>query len=143
MEACVTAFLSAFILPVDAVVAERSYVVEHRFVEEQKERLLALRREMSEKVEQVQDNVAQGLAPSDATDQEEVAVINNMRQIDMAGGDLFEDRIYEIDQALKRIEDGSYGTCDRCGGPINPERLEAKPWATFCITCQEALDAGG
>jgi RNA polymerase-binding protein DksA len=117
--------------------------VERQFVEAQKERLLALRQEMSEKVEQVQENVAQGLAPSDAIDQEEVAVINNMRQIDMAGGDLFEDRIYEIDQALKRIEDGSYGTCDRCGRPINPERLEAKPWATFCITCQEALDAGG
>jgi RNA polymerase-binding protein DksA len=143
MEACVTLFLSAFILTIDTVVAERSYTVERQFVEAQKERLLALRQEMSEKVEQVQENVAQGLAPSDAIDQEEVAVINNMRQIDMAGGDLFEDRIYEIDQALKRIEDGSYGTCDRCGRPINPERLEAKPWATFCITCQEALDAGG
>ena len=117
--------------------------MERTFIEQQKERLLVLHQEMSEKVEQVQENMAQGLAPSDATNQEEVAVINNMRQIDMAGGDLFEDRLYEIDQALKRIEDGTYGTCDRCGRPINPERLAAKPWATFCITCQEALDAGG
>lgn len=78
--------------------------MEHAFIEGQQERLLAMRQEMTEKVAQVQENVAQGLAPSEATDQEEVAVINNMRQIDMAGGDLFEDRIYEIDQALKRME---------------------------------------
>lgn len=116
--------------------------MERTFIEQQKERLLALRQEMSEKVAQVHDNIAQGLAPSEATDQEEVAVVNNMRQMDMAGGYLFEDRIYEIDNALKRIAEGSYDTCERCGRPINPERLEAKPWATFCITCQEALDAG-
>lgn len=116
--------------------------MERTFIEQQKERLLAFRREMVEKVEQVHENMVQGLAPSDATNQEEVAVINHMRQIDMAGGDLFADRIYEIDHALQRIEEGTYERCERCGRPINPERLEAKPWSTFCIICQEALDAG-
>jgi DnaK suppressor protein len=116
--------------------------MERTFIEQQKERLLALRQEIEHDLQQVHENIAQGLAPSEATDQEEVAVINNMRQIDMAGGDLFEDRLYEIDHALKAIKEGAYGTCERCGRPINPERLEAKPWATFCITCQAALDAG-
>jgi DnaK suppressor protein len=39
----------------------------------------------------------------------------------------------EIDGALARIDDGTYGLCERCGGPIGAERLEALPWATLCI----------
>lgn len=39
----------------------------------------------------------------------------------------------EIDGALKRIEEGTYGTCRICGKPIGEERLEAVPWATLCI----------
>ena len=39
----------------------------------------------------------------------------------------------EIDAALERIEDGTYGTCQACGKPIDGERLEALPWATLCI----------
>jgi RNA polymerase-binding protein DksA len=39
----------------------------------------------------------------------------------------------EIDQALKRIEDGTYGTCDACGKEIPSERLEVYPWASLCI----------
>jgi DnaK suppressor protein len=42
----------------------------------------------------------------------------------------------EIDAALKRIEDGTYGTCTNCGTRIPEERLEARPWATLCIRCQ-------
>lgn len=112
------------------------------FIATQKERLQTLRQEIEHDLAQVHENMAQGIAPSEATNQEEVAVINNMRQLDMAGSDLFADRLDEIDHALQLIDDGSYGTCERCGRPINLERLEAKPWATFCVTCQEALDAG-
>ncbi len=42
--------------------------------------------------------------------------------------------------ALRRIEDGSFGTCQECQGDIHPNRLAAVPWATFCIRCQEAVD---
>ncbi len=41
-----------------------------------------------------------------------------------------------IDEALKRIEEGSFGTCARCGKPIAEERLEAMPYATKCIDCK-------
>ena len=40
-----------------------------------------------------------------------------------------------IDAALKRIADGSYGTCVRCGGQISAERLEAVPHAALCREC--------
>jgi DnaK suppressor protein len=42
--------------------------------------------------------------------------------------------------ALRRIEDGSFGTCQECDEDIHPKRLAAVPWATFCIRCQEAID---
>jgi DnaK suppressor protein len=42
--------------------------------------------------------------------------------------------------ALGRIEDGSYGTCLHCEEEIKPKRLEAVPWTSYCIRCQEAAD---
>lgn len=43
----------------------------------------------------------------------------------------------KIDKALARIEDGSFGTCERCEEPINLKRLEARPVTTLCIRCKE------
>ena len=42
--------------------------------------------------------------------------------------------------ALARIADGSYGTCLHCEEEIKPKRLDAVPWAAYCIRCQEAAD---
>jgi DnaK suppressor protein len=42
----------------------------------------------------------------------------------------------EIEQALQRMDDGTYGQCADCGQPIAPERLEALPWASLCIDCK-------
>ena len=43
----------------------------------------------------------------------------------------------KIDQALKRIEDGSFGVCESCEEPISIKRLEARPETTLCIRCKE------
>jgi len=51
-----------------------------------------------------------------------------------------EELVAEIDAALERLDDGSYGTCARCGKEINPERLEARPAAIYCIDCQSIVD---
>ncbi len=42
--------------------------------------------------------------------------------------------------ALRRIQEGTFGTCRECDEDIHPKRLAAVPWATFCIRCQEAVD---
>jgi DnaK suppressor protein len=47
-----------------------------------------------------------------------------------------------IDEALKRIEEGTFGTCARCGKPIAEERLEAMPHATKCIDCKRLEERG-
>ena len=46
-----------------------------------------------------------------------------------------------IDEALGRIEDGSYGDCEECGEKIGEVRLKAIPWAPRCISCQEEKEA--
>ena len=43
----------------------------------------------------------------------------------------------KIDKALARIEDGSFGICERCEEEISPKRLEARPVTTLCIRCKE------
>ena len=48
--------------------------------------------------------------------------------------------LYEIDDALKRLDDGSYGTCQQCNQPIAMSRLKAVPYASLCIECQRAKE---
>jgi DnaK suppressor protein len=46
------------------------------------------------------------------------------------------DTLRDVEQALERMEAGTYGTCERCGQPIPEERLEALPAARLCMTCK-------
>jgi DnaK suppressor protein len=47
-----------------------------------------------------------------------------------------------IEDALARLEDGSFGDCQNCGEEIQPKRLDAIPWAAYCIRCQELQEQG-
>ena len=49
------------------------------------------------------------------------------------------DRLAEIEHALHKFDDGTYGLCDRCGQRIDPARLEAIPEATLCLNCKALL----
>jgi DnaK suppressor protein len=49
-------------------------------------------------------------------------------------------RLQSIRLALRRIDDGTYGTCIRCDAEISSKRLKAVPWASNCVTCQELAD---
>ena len=48
--------------------------------------------------------------------------------------------LYQIDDALKRLDDGSFGLCQQCGEPIAMSRLKAVPYASLCITHQRAKE---
>ena len=49
-------------------------------------------------------------------------------------------RVQQVRLALERIAEGNYGICLRCDREISPKRLQALPWACFCIRCQQAAD---
>jgi RNA polymerase-binding protein DksA len=65
----------------------------------------------------------------------EIAAPTLDREIDYTLEENSEQVLAEIDEALRRIEEGTYGVCRSCGRPIAEERLEALPWATVCIDC--------
>lgn len=65
---------------------------------------------------------------------ESVARMQADLNIEEAGRDL--DELRDIDAALKRIGDGSYGYCIDCGGEIDYRRMQAQPTATRCLECQ-------
>ena len=53
---------------------------------------------------------------------------------------LMNQRLTQVRAALKRLDEGRYGTCARCGIEINPERLKAIPYTTLCVSCQERFE---
>jgi DnaK suppressor protein len=51
-------------------------------------------------------------------------------------------RLKEVDESLDRIENGTYGICEECGGPISIKRLEVRPVAKYCVPCLTKLEKG-
>src|SRR3989449_2296341 len=115
------------------------------FIRQQKQKLLQLR----DAVVDSMAGVAQGTLRSRAEGSEASAF--GMHQAD-AGSDAYDrdfalsllsqeqDALYEIDEALKRIELGTYGKCEMSGKPIPRARLEAIPFARFTVECQSRLE---
>jgi RNA polymerase-binding transcription factor DksA len=58
-------------------------------------------------------------------------------ELNLALRDRAEQHLAEIDQALEQIRTGAYGRCERCGGPIDPERLAVLPHTTVCSKCAQ------
>lgn len=56
--------------------------------------------------------------------------------------DQLEEQLIDVNSALERIHEGTYGICTNCGQPIQAERLEALPWAELCIDCQRKEGPG-
>jgi DnaK suppressor protein len=50
--------------------------------------------------------------------------------------------LLQIDEALVRVEEGTYGTCANCGTPMAEKRLLAVPWTPYCLDCQELAEKG-
>lgn len=51
------------------------------------------------------------------------------------------EQLLQIDEALRTLEKGDFGMCLMCGQPISKKRLEALPWAAYCIDCQQKVEA--
>lgn len=66
---------------------------------------------------------------------------NREFSLELAEGE--RERLINLEEALKRIDEGSYGRCDECGGAISRPRLKALPQAKYCIKCQEKEEKSG
>jgi RNA polymerase-binding transcription factor len=56
----------------------------------------------------------------------------------VAQADVLAATLEDVDRALEKLDDGTYGICDRCGLLISEERLEARPWTSLCMACASA-----
>ena len=92
-------------------------------------RLAALRGDLTGFVEASRDSNA-----DDEHDPEGATIAFERSQLDTVLRQT-ERRLAEVEAALVRIEDGTYGTCEACGGAIPAERLEARPAARRCVAC--------
>jgi DnaK suppressor protein len=78
----------------------------------------------------MENNTRQGDMADQATGNNEVHIALKLKQTDAK-------ILQAIEEALLRIEKGTYGTCRDCGEPIATARLNAIPWTRVCITCKE------
>lgn len=79
---------------------------------------------------------------SETPDPVDLAVRNYSKNVMLAVSENESKQLTLIDEALVRIEDDEYGTCQNCEKEINPKRLAAIPWARYCLDCQELLEKG-
>jgi DnaK suppressor protein len=82
------------------------------------------------------DEIAIEKAP-DALDEVQLA---GERELAIRNLDRDSNMLRQIRRALARIADGTYGTCLHCEEDISPKRINAVPWAAYCIKCQEQVD---
>lgn len=71
----------------------------------------------------------------------ETATATVGREIDYTLGENSEEVLAQIDAALGRIDEGTYGTCVNCGQDIAVGRLETQPWVALCIDCKRRAEA--
>lgn len=69
------------------------------------------------------------------------ATTSYQRDLNLAFSTNDYERLSAIENAIARLDDGTYGVCDTCGEKIAEERLKAVPWTVFCVRCQEDEEA--
>ncbi len=107
-------------------------------IERLKEKLIEQREHIRKKIESLQNDAVAG---SDTTNWEEdgTDIFDREFAFKMAGS--VNEHLNQIDDALRMIEDGTYGICEMCGKKIGRLRMEALPFCKTCIQCQSESEA--
>jgi DnaK suppressor protein len=122
-------------LPPDYLPAEDEEFMNPRQVEYFRRKLLRWRADLLREADGTLASLSEGgIAESDITDR---ASVETDRALELRTRDRARKLIGKIDQALARIESGTYGFCEETGEPIGLKRLEARPIATLSIEAQE------
>lgn len=106
--------------------------------ERQRERLRAMRDRMVAEVNSVVESIREDLNPQGTVSNAPVhladAAPENIES-DIATIEAERDLMEQVQAALRRIDDGTYGVCESCGGEVGRERIEALPYAAHCVEC--------
>jgi DnaK suppressor protein len=104
-----------------------------------KRRLLAKERELVEEMARLED-AARDSGEAEVRDSTDDATSAQSTSEALQEDALLSQTLIQVRDALKRIEDGTYGRCIACGRQIEAARLEAVPWAAYCLEDQEKQD---
>ena len=107
-------------------------------IDEIKDRLIAERENLLNKLKENDLSIDDSETP----DPVDLAVRNYSKNVMLAVSENDSRQIILINEALERIDDEEYGTCQNCEKEINPKRLDAIPWARYCLNCQELVEQG-
>ncbi len=93
------------------------------------------RRELQEKLRSLRETLPQEVI--EVKDAEERSVDDFVQEVDFALMQMKSETLIKIDEAIQRLEGGTYGACGECGTEIAEARLKALPFAVLCRDCQE------
>ncbi len=99
-----------------------------------RQKLLALKKEATERLEAIKKDMRHENIPKDWEDRASETENDETLESLML---LTERELEQINEALARIDAGSYFTCSECGAPIPEQRLELLPFTTLCVNCAE------
>ncbi len=108
-----------------------------RYESKLREHQKQLEQSMLSAVEQGRETVA-----VDTLDVADQAVLSYQKELLFSQGTHGHSQLALVRLALERIEEGTYGECLQCGKTIGEKRLEALPWTSYCIECQEKIENG-
>ena len=107
--------------------------------------LMAFRSRLLDREGEIGESLAISLeeeADEESSDQHpaDVGTVTFSRELDLTLQGNVERLLAQVERALEKIDEGTYGRCDRCGLPIDPGRMSAVPYATLCIEHQRELE---
>lgn len=104
------------------------------------ERYDQLQAEYEQAVSDTQQLSRTHLADTAGDDDADLGTKTSERERELSVLRSISERREQVENALQRLVEGTYGWCERCGGPIPVERLAVFPWATSCVSCKERLE---
>jgi DnaK suppressor protein len=96
-------------------------------------------REIQDKLRTLRETLPAEVA--EVKDPEEQSVNDFVRDVELALIEMTSETLGQIDEAMHKLEEGTYGACANCGAEIAEARLKAVPFATLCRACQEAQES--
>ena len=108
-------------------------------LEDIKEKLLTERETI---IRKLSANSNLSIDESEMPDPVDMAVNNYSKNVLLSVSEGESKKLLLVNEALERLEDDEYGFCQNCEEEINPKRLNAVPWARYCLKCQELSEQG-
>jgi DnaK suppressor protein len=124
----------------DPPTQERRTISTHRLLRQQK-RLLRVRAALLQRIKRLTQDAAEE-SPGYSIHMADAATDSFDRDLTLGLASFEQEALYEVDAALQRIADGTYGVCELTGRRIPWERLEAIPWTRFSFAAEAELETG-